>query len=219
MNINRGKLIVMGLLFAMLVQNAQAFYNPATGRWLNRDPVEEKGGRNLCGFVHNNPANRSDYLGLLDPGVSRCLCQAAARGAAGARGGSPGGPLGVAIVGTSAAAGSLIGADIALAFEINALNNEIEDSEGVVNQQQQKLEKRTERKNLKRRCTESTPPHLTEPCDVARWKLQRNKDCKSLREDFGKKWYNDLEPNHQGEIQNLEKAIRDLEQWIKDNCC
>ena len=43
---------------------AQAFYNPSTGRWLSRDPIEEKGGHNLRGFVGNNPANYIDRLGL-----------------------------------------------------------------------------------------------------------------------------------------------------------
>jgi len=43
-------------------------YSPSTGRWLNRDPIEESGGRNLYGFVGNNPLTRFDALGLLWPG-------------------------------------------------------------------------------------------------------------------------------------------------------
>jgi len=39
-------------------------YNPATGRWLSRDPIEEQGGFNLYGFVHNNPLHFFDFLGL-----------------------------------------------------------------------------------------------------------------------------------------------------------
>ena len=61
----KGKLLVSALLlwlaFAPL---AQAFYNPSTGRWLSRDPLGERGGANLHGFVDNNPANRFDALGL-----------------------------------------------------------------------------------------------------------------------------------------------------------
>jgi RHS repeat-associated protein len=44
------------------------YYNPATGRWLNRDPIEEKGGVNPYGMVRNNPLNLIDRLGL-DPVV------------------------------------------------------------------------------------------------------------------------------------------------------
>ena len=41
-------------------------YNPTTGRWLSKDPIEEDGGVNLYGFVLNNPINGYDMLGL-DP--------------------------------------------------------------------------------------------------------------------------------------------------------
>ncbi len=40
------------------------YYNPSTGRWLSRDPIEEKGGLNLYGFVGNVPINSVDPLGL-----------------------------------------------------------------------------------------------------------------------------------------------------------
>jgi RHS repeat-associated protein len=40
------------------------YYNPSTGRWLSRDPIEETGGLNLYGMVANNPINYWDYLGL-----------------------------------------------------------------------------------------------------------------------------------------------------------
>lgn len=37
---------------------------PETGRWPNRDPIEERGGLNLYGFVGNDGVNRWDLLGL-----------------------------------------------------------------------------------------------------------------------------------------------------------
>jgi RHS repeat-associated protein len=39
------------------------YYDPATGRWPNRDPLEEGGGINLYGFVGNDPLSRVDVLG------------------------------------------------------------------------------------------------------------------------------------------------------------
>ena len=39
------------------------FYSPEQGRWLNRDPIAERGGINLYGFVKNSPVNRIDRLG------------------------------------------------------------------------------------------------------------------------------------------------------------
>ncbi len=40
------------------------YYDPVTGRWLSRDPIGERGGLNLYGFVGNNGVTRWDYLGL-----------------------------------------------------------------------------------------------------------------------------------------------------------
>jgi len=43
------------------------YYDPATGRWPSRDPIEERGGVNLYGFVGNEGVNWVDYLGLEIP--------------------------------------------------------------------------------------------------------------------------------------------------------
>ena len=40
------------------------YYNPNTGRWPSRDPIEEMGGINLYGFVANDPIDNFDVLGL-----------------------------------------------------------------------------------------------------------------------------------------------------------
>ena len=57
------KRIILGLLFATLVANAHAFYNPATGRWPSRDPMGEKGGFNLYAYVGNDSVNLYDRDG------------------------------------------------------------------------------------------------------------------------------------------------------------
>jgi RHS repeat-associated protein len=41
------------------------FYDPETGRWPSRDPIEERGGVNLNGFVGNNSISWVDCLGLI----------------------------------------------------------------------------------------------------------------------------------------------------------
>ena len=40
------------------------YYDPLTGRWPSRDPIEENGGINLYGFVGNNAVGAFDVLGL-----------------------------------------------------------------------------------------------------------------------------------------------------------
>jgi uncharacterized protein RhaS with RHS repeats len=42
------------------------WYDPDTGRWLSRDPIEEAGGLNLYAYAGNNPVNFIDPIGLAD---------------------------------------------------------------------------------------------------------------------------------------------------------
>ena len=43
------------------------YYDPVTGRWPSRDPIEERGGVNLYGFVGNKAVISWDVLGLDGP--------------------------------------------------------------------------------------------------------------------------------------------------------
>jgi len=43
------------------------YYDPVTGRWPSRDPIGERGGVNLYGFVDNESVKRWDFLGLHEP--------------------------------------------------------------------------------------------------------------------------------------------------------
>ncbi|MCH8513557.1 MAG: RHS repeat-associated core domain-containing protein [Kiritimatiellae bacterium] len=56
------------------------YYDPETGRWPNRDPIEEEGGENLYGFIYNNPVLEIDVYGLSS--LSDCLdnCPSRRRG-------------------------------------------------------------------------------------------------------------------------------------------
>ena len=40
------------------------YYDPVTGRWPSRDPIEEEGGVNLYGMVGNDAVGSWDYLGM-----------------------------------------------------------------------------------------------------------------------------------------------------------
>jgi RHS repeat-associated protein len=48
-----------------LIYYGYRYYNPSTGRWMNRDPLEENGGWNLYEFVGNLPINSFDSHGLI----------------------------------------------------------------------------------------------------------------------------------------------------------
>ena len=48
------------------------YLDPVSGRWASRDPIEERGGVNLFGFVEESPTGNCDVLGLatvLQPSV------------------------------------------------------------------------------------------------------------------------------------------------------
>jgi RHS repeat-associated protein len=45
------------------------YYDPVTGRWPSRDPIEEEGGINLYGFVENDGLHKFDSLGMM-PDIS-----------------------------------------------------------------------------------------------------------------------------------------------------
>ncbi len=49
------------------------YYDPTTGRWLSRDPIGERGGENLYGFVGNDAISYVDILGLTECSGGRHL--------------------------------------------------------------------------------------------------------------------------------------------------
>ncbi|EIP98837.1 RHS repeat-associated core domain protein [Opitutaceae bacterium TAV1] len=46
-----------------LIYYGQRYYDPHNGRFINRDPIEERGGYNLYGFCDSDPVNQWDVLG------------------------------------------------------------------------------------------------------------------------------------------------------------
>jgi hypothetical protein len=64
MNRRMGCVIIGLMVWLATVQTGWGFYNPSTGRWLSRDPVGERGGRNLYAFLQNDGVNSVDFKGL-----------------------------------------------------------------------------------------------------------------------------------------------------------
>ncbi len=40
------------------------YYSPSLGRWISRDPIEEKGAFNIYSFCKNSPLDKLDHLGM-----------------------------------------------------------------------------------------------------------------------------------------------------------
>jgi hypothetical protein len=53
----------IGLMVLGLATNVLGYYMPGHGRWASRDPIEEKGGNDLYGFVANSTISAHDRLG------------------------------------------------------------------------------------------------------------------------------------------------------------
>lgn len=65
MKAKRTVAVAMVLLGLFVGRDALAFYNPQTGRWLNRDPIGERGGANQQAFAGNSPVSRCDADGRM----------------------------------------------------------------------------------------------------------------------------------------------------------
>ena len=62
---NRSLIFLFVLMLYMLGSTKSlAYYSPASGRWLNRDRIEEAGGADLYAAVNNNITGAFDALGL-----------------------------------------------------------------------------------------------------------------------------------------------------------
>ena len=58
------KMMLLALVLGWVgADTCQAYYNPGTGRWPNRDPLGELGGLNLYGFLSNDPTADVDSDG------------------------------------------------------------------------------------------------------------------------------------------------------------
>jgi RHS repeat-associated protein len=59
-----------------LVYYGYRYYAPSLGRWINRDPIEEKGGVNLYGMAGNQIISAIDAFGMAELNLDRINCKA-----------------------------------------------------------------------------------------------------------------------------------------------
>ena len=55
-----------------LVYAKRRYYSTSSGRWLSKDPIGERGGKNLYGYVNNQPTARFDPFGLFHANANEC---------------------------------------------------------------------------------------------------------------------------------------------------
>ena len=77
MNAALRKTLLIAVAAMFLATQAQAVlfwarpYDPNLGRWIQRDPIGERGGLNLYGYVVNDPVNKMDLFGFSPADVGR----------------------------------------------------------------------------------------------------------------------------------------------------
>ena len=105
---NRPKTLKSRGLRPRVTEYQYRYYDPVTGRWPSRDPIEEQGGVNLYAFVGNDGVNYFDLYGLIldtiwDVGNAAWSYGSAANNAWNGNWGDAAWDLGGAIVDTGAA--------------------------------------------------------------------------------------------------------------------
>jgi|HubBroStandDraft_2_1064218.scaffolds.fasta_scaffold16294_1 RHS repeat-associated protein len=182
------------------------YYDPTVGRFLNEDPSGFDGGRDFYPYADNNPATLTDPFGLQSdcsfPGILYTPCGGSLYGPPADPTAPPGpptppvpswwpGPGPTPTRGPSPSPGP-----------------------GPTPAPSPNSDRSNEYAGYKKRCNEPPPPGLS-PCDLARWKLQRNQDCRNMRQDWDDKW---SPGRHSNDISNLDRSIANLQAWIEKNC-
>ena len=171
-----------------LYYNFFRYYDPKTGRYVTADPIGQISNANVYSYVDGNPTNYIDPQGLFL--INPVTVKLAAEALINL--------IGILVV-------------VDAANDINK-NPAAEEQTGSA-----KVEKARERKEYSRICKSAIPP-TGDPCTDAKNNLERLRKCLLLRQNFSRKWYNDGDIGHLTPIQNTNKAITRLENWIRDNC-
>ncbi len=146
------------------------FYDSATGRWINRDPLGENEGPNLYGYVGDSPDNYNDPQGLFAPTPPPVRIP----------------PVVVEINPFFAAAYA--------GYVTGELINAVGESTGAYNAIAQEIVRKQLHRQLGQR-THQKPPSGMTPCEEAEWSLERLQDILQLRRELAI-LHVDNEPNH-----------------------
>lgn len=171
--------------------NGNRDYDPVTGRYIQADPIGLAGGGNRYAYVNGSPLSATDPLGLV-PNPAEAACAL--------------GPNPVCVGGVVVDIGSWIIGGLGAGAVAAAVS-----TPGSTQQSQARQDEYDAYKN---RCNEK-PPEGLDACELAEWKLKRNKECRSMRQAWDDKW---LPGRHANDIANLDRGIQKLEEWIKQNC-
>ena len=161
--------------------NWNRYYDPVTGKYLTPDPIGLAGGINPFVYAGNNSINRIDPNGLID---------------------ITWGQIGTGVLGGILTA---IPEPNTTVIGIVIIGGVLMTIPGDTNKE---IEYEANRREYHNRCDEPPPLGLTDPCELAKWKLQKAKDCKKLRQAFTDRWFNgELDQPHKDHMAQIDQEI------------
>lgn len=97
---------------------------------------------------------------------------------------------------------------IALAVASNVASNSL----------QKDIEKEANRREYKNICNEPPPPGL-DPCELAKWKLNKAQACKDARDANTNRWWGGVDNQHNSQLaEDLNNAIRNAQASVERAC-
>ena len=174
-------------------------YDARLGRWLSRDPIGEIGGSNPYADVANSPIQRTDQTGLF-VGVDDLAAGVIAVA------------IGEALVATGVIAAGVYCIGTHCLGNLDDLLGRRRDEAAPIQLTPELYEKHKELDYGKyhNRCDQQPPPGL-DPCENAKWRAARARDCALMRSEWDRKY---APGEHTGEIlaqfRAEANAIRDV---------
>ena len=171
--------------------NVHRTYEAPSGRYVESDPIGLSGGLDTYSYVSSAPLDHSDTKGTCVEDA--CILEGA-----------------LIYEGATAAWGWLAGGTATGAMMSSSVGKSAQFGEMV-----------RDRQAYNRVCKSPVPPS-GDKCKDAKANLDRLRQCLVLREAYRSKWSTwldrALDRGHDIEMENTAKAIKKLEEFIKDNC-